>query len=165
MAIDSLVRLYDPRFPLSEIEPKPIDLNLPSIDKDSGSKELPEEIRAWLNFEEEELLKDRLLEEDWITIFDNYYQKSDRLVEERFATSFLASHALADRILMSVLRLTLIRSVDWVASLDKVLEQLGLAGVEGDWIRSSGAGKLCFVRWRSLPEVIALIPTIDPLSS
>jgi NACHT domain len=99
MTIDSLVRLYDPRFPLSEIAPTPIDLNLPSLNKDRGSKELPEEIRAWLDFEEEELIKDRQLEGDWIAIFDNYYQKSDRLAEERFSTSFLASHTLADRIL------------------------------------------------------------------
>jgi GTPase SAR1 family protein len=99
VAIDSLVRLYDPRFPLSDIKPKPIDLNLPSIDKDCGSKELPQEVQAWLNFEGEELLKDRRLEGDWIAVFDNYYQKSDLVVEERFATSFLASHTLADRIL------------------------------------------------------------------
>jgi hypothetical protein len=99
VAIDSLVRLYDPRFPLSEIEPKPTDLNLPSIDKDLGSKEMSEEVRAWLDFEGVELLKERRLEENWIAVFDNYYQKSDRLAEERFSTSFLASHTLADQIL------------------------------------------------------------------
>jgi GTPase SAR1 family protein len=99
MAIDSLVRLYDPRFPLSEIELKPIDLNLPPIDKDLRSKELSEEIRAWINFDGEELLKERQLEGDWITIFDKYNLESDRILEKRFATSFLASDALADKII------------------------------------------------------------------
>ena len=91
MALDSLVRLYDPRFPLSEIEPMPTDLNLPSIDKDRGSKEPPEEVRAWLDFDGEELFKDRRLEGDWIAVFDNYDRKSDRLAEKRFATSFRLS--------------------------------------------------------------------------
>jgi NACHT domain len=99
MVIDSLVRLYDPRFPLSEIEPKPTNLNLPLIDKYLGIKELSEDVQSWLNFEGEELLKERRLEGDWIDVFDNYFQRSDRILEEQFTTSFLASHTLADQIL------------------------------------------------------------------
>jgi NACHT domain len=99
MAIDTLIRLYDPRFPLSEIEPKPSDINVPFVHQSYGGQELTEEARTWLNFEGEEVRKEQHLENAWITVVDDYYQKAGRITEKRFSTSFLASHTLADTIL------------------------------------------------------------------
>jgi hypothetical protein len=99
MAIDALIRLYDPRFPLSDIDPKPSDINVPFFPKGSGGQELTQQARAWLNFEGEEVLKEQPLEDSWIAVMDKYYQQAGRIVEERFSTAFLASHTLADTIL------------------------------------------------------------------
>jgi hypothetical protein len=99
MAIDALVRLYDPRFPFIDIDPKPSDVNVPFVHKGYGGEELTEEARAWLNFEGEEVRKEQPLENSWIAVVDKYYQQAGRIVEERFSTSFLASHTLADTIL------------------------------------------------------------------
>ena len=99
MAIDELIRLYDPRFPLSDIDPKPSDINVPFFPKGYGGQELTQEARAWLNFEGEEVLTEQPLEDSWIAVMDKYYQQAGRIVEERFSTAFLASHTLADTIL------------------------------------------------------------------
>jgi tetratricopeptide (TPR) repeat protein len=99
MAIDALIRLYDPRFPFSQINPKPSDINVLFVHKGYGGEELKEEARAWLNFEQEELLKDQPLEDSWIAVVDEYYQQAGRIVEKRLSTSFLASYTLADTIL------------------------------------------------------------------
>lgn len=99
MVIDALIRLYDPRFPLSDINPKPSDINVPFFPKGYGGQELTQEARAWLNFEGEEVLKEQPLEDSWIAVMDKYYQQAGRIVEERFSTAFLASHTLADTIL------------------------------------------------------------------
>ncbi|MEZ2238011.1 AAA family ATPase [Microcoleus sp.] len=99
MVIDALIRLYDPRFPLSDIDPKPSDINVPFFPKGYGGKELTQEARAWLNFEGEEVLTEQPLEDSWIAVMDKYYQQAGRIVEERFSTAFLASHTLADTIL------------------------------------------------------------------
>lgn len=99
MALDALVRLYDPRFPFIEIDPKPSDVNVPFVHQGYGGEELTEEARAWLNFEGEEVRKEQPLENSWIVVVDEYYQQAGRMVEERFATSFLASHTIADTIL------------------------------------------------------------------
>lgn len=99
MAIDALIRLYDPRFTFSEIDPKPSDINVPFVHKGYGGEELTGEARAWLNFEEEEVRKEQPLKESWIAVVDEYYQQAGRIVEERFSTSFLASHTFADTIL------------------------------------------------------------------
>jgi hypothetical protein len=99
LAIDALIRLYDPRFPLSDIDSKPSDINVPFVHKGYGGEELTEEARAWLNFEGEEVRKEQPLESAWITVVDEYYQKAGRIAEKRLSTSFLASHTLADTIL------------------------------------------------------------------
>ena len=99
MAIDALIRLYDPRFPLGDIAPKPSDINVPFVHKGYSGEELTEEARAWLNFEQEEVLKDQPLEVPWIAVVDEYYHQAGRIVEKRLSTSFLASHTLADTIL------------------------------------------------------------------
>lgn len=106
MAIDALIRLYDPRFPLSEIDSKPSDVNVPFVHKGYGGEALTEESRAWLNFEGEEARKEQPLEKGWITVVDEYYQKAGRITEKRFSTSFLASHTLADTILRGDWRVT-----------------------------------------------------------
>ncbi len=98
MAINALVRLYDPRFPFIEIDPKPSDVNVPFFPKGYGGEELTEEARAWLNFEGEEVRKEQPLEDSWIAVVDEYYQQAGRMVEKRISTSFLASHTLADTI-------------------------------------------------------------------
>ena len=98
-AVDSLVRLYDPRFPFIEIDPKPSDVNVPFVHKGYGGEELTEEARAWLNFEGEEVRQEQPLEDSWIVVVDEYYQQAGRMVEKRISTSFLASHTLADTIL------------------------------------------------------------------
>ena len=99
VAIDALIRLYDPRFPLSDIDSKPSDINVPFVYKAYGGEELTEEARAWLNFDVEEVRKERPLEDPWITVVDEYYQKAGRITEQRLSTSFLASYTLADTIL------------------------------------------------------------------
>lgn len=99
MAIDALIRLYDPRFPFNEIHPKPSDVSVPFVHKGYSGQELTAETQAWLNFEEEEVRKEQFLEDSWISVVDKYYQQAGRIVEERFYTSFLASHTLADTIL------------------------------------------------------------------
>jgi hypothetical protein len=99
MAIDALIRLYDPRFPFSEIVPKPSDVNVPFFPKGYGGEELTQEARAWLNFEGEEVLKEQPLEDSWIAVVDEYYQQAGRIVEKHLSTSFLVSHTLADTIL------------------------------------------------------------------
>jgi GTPase SAR1 family protein len=99
LAIDALIRLYDPRFPLSDIDSKPSDINVPFVHKGYSGEELTEEAQAWLNFEGEEVLKEQPLENAWITVVDEYYQKAGRITEKRLSTSFLASHTLADMIL------------------------------------------------------------------
>ena len=99
IAIDSLVRLYDPRFPFIRIDPKPSDVNVPFVHKGYGGEELTEEARAWLNFEGEEVQKEQALEDSWIAVVDEYYQQAGRMVEKCLSTSFLASHTLADTIL------------------------------------------------------------------
>lgn len=99
MVIDALIRLYDPRFPLSEIAPKLSDVNVPFVYKGYGGEELTAEARAWLNFEEEEVRKEQPLVDSWIAVVDEYYQQAGRIVEKRLSTSFLASHMLADTIL------------------------------------------------------------------
>jgi hypothetical protein len=99
IAIDTLIRLYDPRFPLSNIDSKPSDINVPFVHKSYSGKELTEEAQAWLNFDGEEIRKEKLLEDSWIPVVDEYYQRAGRITEKRFSTSFLASHTLADTIL------------------------------------------------------------------
>lgn len=99
MAIDTLIRLYDPRFPLSEIAPKPSDINVPFLYKHDGGKELTEEARVWLNFEQEEVRREQPLQDSWIAVVDEYYQQAGRTTEKRLSSSFLASHTLADTIL------------------------------------------------------------------
>jgi len=99
VAIDALIRLYDPHFPLSDIDSKPNDINVPFVHQDYAGEEMKEEARAWLNFDGEAARKERTLEYPWITVVDEYYQKAGRLTEKRFSTSFLASHTLADAIL------------------------------------------------------------------
>ncbi|ODH00717.1 hypothetical protein A4S05_32025 [Nostoc sp. KVJ20] len=96
MAIDALIRLYEPWFPFNEIHPKPSDVSVPFVDK---GQELTAETQAWLNFEEEEVRKEEFLEDSWIAVVDEYYQQAGRIVEKRLSTSFLASHTLADTIL------------------------------------------------------------------
>ncbi|BAZ19742.1 hypothetical protein NIES4073_06150 [Kalymmatonema gypsitolerans NIES-4073] len=99
MAIDALIRLYDPHFPLSERDAKPSDINVPFVHKGYGGEELTREARAWLNFEQEEVRKEQPLEDSWIAVVDEYYQQAGRIAEKRLSTSFLASHTLADTIL------------------------------------------------------------------
>ncbi|MEA5598718.1 NACHT domain-containing protein [Rivularia sp. UHCC 0363] len=98
-AIDALVRLYDTRFPHKELHPKPNDITVPFVHKGYGSDELTNEVQDWLNFEGEEVLKEQNLENLWIPVVDEYYQKAGRIVEKRLATSFLATPTLADAIL------------------------------------------------------------------
>lgn len=99
IAIDTLIRLYDPRFPLSNIDSKPSDINVPFVHKSYGGEELTEEARAWLNFDGEEIRKEQPLEDSWLPVVDEYYQRAGRITEKRLSTSFLASHTLADTIL------------------------------------------------------------------
>lgn len=114
MAIDALIRLYDPRFPLRDIDPKPSDVNVPFFPKGDGGEELTQEARAWLNFEGEEVLKEQPLEDSWIAVVDEYYQQTGRIVEKRLSTSFLVSHTLADTILRG----------DWRVRLGEAVLQL-----------------------------------------
>ena len=99
IAIDTLIRLYDPRFPLSNIDSKPSDINVPFVHKSYGGEELTEEVQAWLNFDGEEIRKEKPLEDFWFPVVDEYYQRAGRIAEKRLSTSFLASHTLADTIL------------------------------------------------------------------
>jgi len=114
MAIDALIRLYDPCFPLSDIDPKPSDVNVPFFPKGYGGEELTQEARVWLNFEGEEVLKEQSLEDSWIAVVDEYNQQAGRFVEKRFSTSFLVSHTLADTILRG----------DWRVRLGEAVLQL-----------------------------------------
>jgi hypothetical protein len=93
------MRLYDPRFPLSNIASKPMDINVPFVYTGYNDQELSEEARVWLNFEGEELRKDQPLTNSWLSVVDKYYQRAGRIEEKRLSTSFLASHTLADTIL------------------------------------------------------------------
>ncbi|MES1026228.1 ATP-binding protein [Gloeocapsa sp. BRSZ] len=99
IAIDALMRLYDPRFPLSNIDSKPSNINVPFVHAGYSGQELTEEAQAWLNFEREELWKDQPLKDSWLAVVDEYYQRAGRITEKRLSTSFLASHTLADTIL------------------------------------------------------------------
>jgi hypothetical protein len=99
ITIDALMRLYDPRFPLSNIASKPMDINVPFVYTGYNDQELSEEARVWLNFEGEELRKDQPLTNSWLSVVDKYYQRAGRIEEKRLSTSFLASHTLADTIL------------------------------------------------------------------
>jgi hypothetical protein len=99
IAINTLIRLYDPRFPLSNVDSKPSDINVPFVHTGYSGQELTEEARTWLNFDREELRKDQTLVDSWLSVVDGYYQRAGRITETRFSTSFLASHTLADTIL------------------------------------------------------------------
>ena len=59
IAIDALTRLYDPRFPFSNIDSKPSDINVPFVHTGYSGQELSEEARAWLNFEREDSVERR----------------------------------------------------------------------------------------------------------
>lgn len=98
-AIDTLVRLYDPRFPFSNIDLKPSNISVPFVHTGYSGRELSEEASAWLNFEGEGLWEDQPIKDSWLAVVDEYYQRAGRIAETRFSTSFLASNTLADAIL------------------------------------------------------------------
>jgi hypothetical protein len=46
-------------------------------------KHVLENIRLWLSFEEENVLSEQRLEDDWITVVDEYYQQAGRIAEQK----------------------------------------------------------------------------------
>lgn len=98
-AINTLIRLYDPRFPLNELHSKPDDVIVPFVHKGYGGENPTEEVESWLNFEGEEVLRIINLEDSWIPVMDDYYQQAGRLAQNCLATSFLATPTLVDAIL------------------------------------------------------------------
>lgn len=99
IAVDSLVRLYDPQFPLNDISSKPTDINVPFVSSSYSEGNPMDAIQPWLSFEQEDVLRESQLEDDWLTVVDEYYQRAGRIAEQRLATASLVSNTFANAVL------------------------------------------------------------------
>ena len=97
-SLTSMMGLYDPLLPIVPASQKPVDIKIPYTDKYKPT-DIPNNIRAWLNFEGEQTVIKTVLEKEWVNIFDDYELHAGCTSEVCVMFSFLASTAFSDDIL------------------------------------------------------------------